>query len=106
MIRIVLLCAGALAMTGCATMSEEEDMPPPPVEQPEIIDRTGEEAGLCAAEDFQHLIGQRASEIHTGSLPHPYRIYGPNDAVTMDYRLDRMNIVTDADGLVIRVRCG
>ncbi|WP_312489188.1 I78 family peptidase inhibitor [Sphingomonas sp.] len=34
------------------------------------------------------------------------RVIAPGDAVTMDYRTDRLNIETDAAGRVTKVRCG
>lgn len=34
------------------------------------------------------------------------RVIAPGDAVTMDYRTDRLNIETDAAGRVVRIKCG
>ena len=34
------------------------------------------------------------------------RVIAPGDAVTMDYRPDRLNIETDAEGRVDRLKCG
>lgn len=34
------------------------------------------------------------------------RVIAPGDAVTMDYRPDRLNIETDAEGRVVRLKCG
>ncbi|WP_343525235.1 I78 family peptidase inhibitor [Sphingomonas sp.] len=34
------------------------------------------------------------------------RVIAPGMAVTMDYRVDRLNIETDAAGTITRIRCG
>lgn len=100
--RIIAICLAALFMTACQTMPDPTDSPAP--DYP-VVDRTGE-GRECAAEQYQVLIGQRVSEVHTDSLPSPRRIYAHGDPVTMDYRPDRLNIVTDGRGVVISVRCG
>lgn len=60
----------------------------------------------CAADEYSRLIGQSIEEIHTDSLPRPRRIYSERDMVTLDYRPERLNIVTDVDGIVVNVKCG
>jgi hypothetical protein len=82
-------------------------------DEPTIVDRTGDvtppdtiDVPTCAADQYQMLVGQLIGEVHTDSLPQPLRIYGPDQMVTMDYRPDRMNIVLDADDIVVEVRCG
>jgi hypothetical protein len=106
-LRLALAGAGLLLVAACASVSE-----PPMAEGPPIVDRTGEvptgdaEAPQCAAEAYQVLVGQPIGEIDTDSLPIPLRIYGPDQMITMDYRPDRMNIVLDADDIVVEVRCG
>jgi hypothetical protein len=34
------------------------------------------------------------------------RVIGPDTVVTMDYRIDRLNVEVDAEGRILRVRCG
>lgn len=105
--RLALAGAGMLLVAACASVSE-----PPMAEDPPIIDRTGDnvmsepDAPQCAAEAYQVLVGQPIGEIDTESLPVPLRIYGPDQMITMDHRPDRMNIVLDADDIVVEVRCG
>lgn len=60
----------------------------------------------CPARHFQLLVGQLRGEVDTSTLPVPYRMYGRGDAVTMDYRPDRMNIVIGDNDRVERVACG
>jgi len=100
--RLIAICLAALFVTACQTMPDQNDSDAP--DYP-VVDRTGE-GRECAAEQFQVLVGQRVSEVHTDSLPSPRRIYTHGDPVTMDYRPDRLNVVTDERGVVISVRCG
>jgi hypothetical protein len=60
---------------------------------------------LCKAAEYASLIGANAAAV---TLPAdlPHRIYKLGDPVTMDYRPDRLNIVTDADGVITEVKCG
>ncbi len=59
----------------------------------------------CGAEGYRNLIGTPVAAI---TLPRdlPYRIVGPEDAVTMDFLADRVNFHTDAEGVIVRVACG
>lgn len=59
----------------------------------------------CGAARMQYLIGQRvpASLATSG----PVRIFASDDAVTMDYNPERLNIELDpASRLIVSVRCG
>ncbi|KAA5805144.1 hypothetical protein F1654_03935 [Alkalicaulis satelles] len=102
MMRWLVICAAALSMTACQTMAENDDSAD--MGYP-VVDRTGEGRD-CAAPTYQTLIGQPISEVHTDSLPSPRRIYAEGDPVTMDHRPDRLNIITDRNGVVVAVRCG
>ena len=59
----------------------------------------------CQASEYQGLIGQNRSVAEAMSLPAATRIIGPNDAVTADYRPDRLNVEYDAQGLITRISC-
>lgn len=99
-----LALAGATFMTmGCATV------PPEPVEDP-IPVRGGEE-GSCDASRAQTLIGRPASselgaEAQRLTGGRGIRWIQPGQAVTMDYRADRINIELDASNRVSRITCG
>jgi hypothetical protein len=108
--RLAAATLFAVLATACTTIDEPVD-PNVSVEtapdgtEYRVIDRTGDAAN-CPAEAYQILVGQRASEIDRESLPVPHRMYGPGDAVTMDYRADRLNIVVGDEGAVTEVKCG
>ena len=59
----------------------------------------------CAAENYEALVGNELAAI---TLPDDllHRVIKPNDAVTMDYNPDRMNIHVDANGVITEVECG
>ncbi len=99
MMRAIAVAGTMLLMAGCATMAESE----PENDEPTVVDRSG---GECPAEHFQLLVGQLRGELDTSTLPVPYRIYGRGDAVTMDYRPNRLNVVIGDDDRVERVSCG
>ena len=111
----IRLLAGAVlfaaAATGCAAMpGPQTDLDATRETAPDgteynVVDRTGD-ASDCPAEAYQVLVGQQAGEIDRDSLPVPNRMYGPGDAVTMDYRPDRLNIVVRDEGTVVEVKCG
>lgn len=97
MIRHATVFAAFAMLAACATA-------PGDVQEDPVVDPSG--GRECPAEEFQMLVGQLRGEIDASTLPVPHRIYGRGDAVTMDYRSDRMNIVVGNDGRVERVSCG
>lgn len=59
----------------------------------------------CGAAALQHLRGQPVQD--APALPGmAVRIIGPDTAVTMDFRPDRLNIEHDHDRIITRVFCG
>lgn len=86
----------ALALAACA----QPDAVPP-----------GDEFMECDAAPVQRLIGQRyqeriGSEAMRGSKSRSLRVTRPGQAVTMDYRTDRLNIDLDERDVIRRVSCG
>lgn len=112
MIRITAFALGALLLAGCQTMagSQEEAYEPGVIageRGPQAGgDGNGDGSPSCAAAAYQVLVGQPISEVHADSLPSPHRIYARGDMVTMDYRPERLNVVTGDDGTVVEVKCG
>lgn len=65
----------------------------------------------CNAEAVQNVIGQaytdalgEAARQQSGSRS--LRVMHPGQAMTMDYRVDRLNLELDASGKVVSARCG
>lgn len=91
-----LLAAALLA--GCAS-SPEEEAP------------AAKGDGRCDAEPVQNLVDQRlttelAEKARVKSGAEYLRVTHPNQAVTMDYNPQRLNIDIDDDDSIIRVSCG
>lgn len=59
----------------------------------------------CGASRFQGLVGQPKAVLVPMQLPAGTRIIGPDQAVTMDLRPDRLNIETGRDDRISRIGC-
>jgi hypothetical protein len=89
--RTALLALAALALPGCMTNSASTGAaPPPPV--PEACDATAAQA----------YVGKPADAVAEQART----VLGPNQAATMDFRPDRLNLETDATGIILKARCG
>lgn len=87
----------ALSVGACATM------PPPPQGQPVT--------GACNAENARWAIGQGVTDevvnrVLRDSNSRDARVIEPGQAVTMDFRGDRVNIELNERGAITGVRCG
>lgn len=96
----------AAALSACAT--SEHKAP-----QADATGATGPsvEMGRCSSQAAQFAVGQQASQalleqarVKSGSLM--ARVLGPHDAVTMDYRSERLNLNADETGKIVRATCG
>ena len=87
-----LIAAIPLALSLAACQS-------PGTTPPETEDR-------CGAGSRQNLVGTQAADLDTSTLPEFSRIIHPRTPVTMDYRLERLNVHVDEDGKITRVVCG
>lgn len=90
-------CAAALALSACAPMPPSASMPSPGV--------------TCNADAAHWAIGQAASDesiarvqMDTGSRE--VRVIHPGQAVTMDYRHDRVSIHVNERNAITGVTCG
>ncbi len=96
---IYALFAAMMLLAGCCTSHHGAEATPPPVaEQPSSPD-------TCGVARFQSLIGTPADAIDRATLPPGTRILTPTSIVTRDFRQDRLNIMTGADGKVSSLRC-
>ena len=122
--RAALLAAAlAFGLAACsgpdsapATLPASTDAPadadatiPAPVDT--IAGEAEEPQMTCNADPVQSLVGEEASEAvvarataDSGSAS--VRVLGPGDAATMDFREDRLNILTDDAGVIEQLSCG
>ena len=92
----------ALAMTACSTT---------PTADAGAGDAPRPGSGKCSAEPVQWAVGQEGNQANMGRVWREsgaglIRPIGPNQAVTMDYREDRVNVLQDAAGRIERITCG
>ena len=91
------LVALTLLLPACVSTDPEPASAPP--------------AGQCSADSIQSLVGRAFSEplvtdAQKRSGARTTRVIRPGQAVTMDYREDRLNIALDAGDKVESLRCG
>ena len=86
-----------LALTATAVLAACEPMPvePLPVEAPDD----------CRASAYQGLVGQPVTVLAAMTFPIGTRQIGPDDAVTSDFRPDRLNIEYGRANRIERVSC-
>ena len=92
-IRVFGLAAIALLMSACATPA------------------TPPSASACNADAIRPYVGQVATpavveSARKASGAQLVRALKPNDAATMDYRVERMNIMLDDANKIVRATCG
>lgn len=88
-------------LAGCTTQGDTAPQSTP-------VAATGPDA--CGASKVANYIGaQRSDEvlakIKSASGAQSLRVVCPNDAMTMDFREDRLTITTDAAGRIQALRC-
>lgn len=84
----------AAGLAACTTM----ERPAPPTE-----------GGVCNADAAQPFVGQPASaaeQARAASGARTMRLIRPGQAVTMDYRPDRLNVELDASDSIVKLSCG
>jgi len=85
------------------SMSELPADPPRDAMPPVAEEDSGME---CDADAFAYLIGEPRETVEALDIPQPVRIIPEGAMVTMDFRPERINFDLNAEGRVIRVRCG
>lgn len=103
---ISALAFGALAACGQTTTTTVTEEPVAETPAPVATPATAEEAtaqDTCGASGYASMIGTNIAAV---TLPTTVRVIAPDTVVTMDFRADRVNIRTDAGGIITAVDCG
>lgn len=99
--RSAMLAAPLLLALAACQNEGPADLPPPP--QPLTED-------ACGASKLGRFLGAEANrvtrEIASIVGERNIRVIRPGDAVTMDYRPDRLNVELSEQGTITRLRCG
>lgn len=92
--RFVPFTFVVLAMVSCSQAEPENDA-------------AGAEPAECGAPDQQNLVGLRIEDLGDVTFPATVtRFINPGDAITQDFRPERLNIEFAEDGAISRVYCG
>lgn len=114
-----MMMAGAVLLGGCLSQAQHNveeaanAQTTPGIAQtvtpPEA--QNAEHAMKCDAEVVKDVVGKAYTEalgedarVQSGSRS--LRVMRPGQAMTMDYRIDRLNLELDASGKVTSARCG
>ena len=104
-----ITCLCFLALAACAappSIDDEAPIEPRPLPGPSESGGEGlADAELCDADDYRSLVGSPAADANLIVGPE-LRVFGVNDIITQDYLPQRTNVVSDTDGLILRVYCG
>lgn len=95
-LRPLLMLPALFALAACASQPQDEAVA---------------SGGTCNAEPAQSYIGKPADAANVqaafkASGAKSLRSLKPGEAMTMDYREDRVNILQDASGNIERISCG
>ncbi len=103
MSRVAIACCVLVALAGCAPQvaAPAAVAPAAGAETPGTRCDAGAAAALVGrAADASAAEAQRLSGART------VRRFASGDALTMDYRADRLNVETDARGTIVKLSCG
>lgn len=110
---LMMGCASLFTAGGCAATSADADGPatPPAMEGQPAMEGPPAMEGTCSNDPLQQFIGQKATaELGTRMLQvsgaRTLRWGGPNMAMTMDFRPDRLTVSYDYDMIIERASCG
>lgn len=78
-------------LSACATSNAPSELPP------------AFKTCTDAAAYYQDRVGEPLFHPPTFT---PHRVIPPNSAVTMDFNPERLNVLTDAKGVILDARCG
>lgn len=89
-----LIVPAALALAACQPSSAKNP----------AANRADRDA--CGASAYWDRVGKDHTQYDFSAPDRPVRILGPNTPMTMDYRIDRLNVDTDRKGKITRIWCG
>ncbi len=103
---LIAACAAALAACGDTTISSPA-AETPVAEAPAAMPANAAEAtaqDTCGHAQYSALVG---TNIAAATFPaeSDIRIIQPNTPVTQDFRADRLNVLTDANGVITSLEC-
>jgi len=121
-LTLLSIAALALALGACSTPGDDSaaqaqaaqagnDVVAPAPETTPGTD-TDKMAMQCNADAAQSFVGQQAGDDvvaqaqAAAGAKGAVRVIKPGQAVTMDFRADRLNVEVDEQGVIVRISCG
>lgn len=95
----VFAIAPFVFLAACEASLPKPDVPPRGPALPVVTDDT------CDANQYSSLIGQDATALERVLLLGEVRVIRPGQAVTMDFRPERINFVIGRDNRIESIRC-
>ena len=111
-VTMALLCVAAVALAACDQSSQDEAADNRTSPEAAAGEEAAAAAASCkaAADALAVWVGKPWADaeetVRAGEGVATIRVFGPGDAVTMDYRADRLNVELDDGGNVVRIFCG
>lgn len=84
--------------------SHHHNETPKPVPMPEI--KPNPALASCNSEGLGNLVGKNKSVLASMKFAGSVRLEEPGMMYTMDYRADRLRIITDEKGMITSLMCG
>lgn len=72
-------------------------------DEEEVVSKGSE---TCDPEAFAFLVGQDKSALEGVTTPEVVRVLAEDSAATLDFNQERLNVIHDADGKILKVTCG
>ncbi|PVA10414.1 hypothetical protein DC366_09280 [Pelagivirga sediminicola] len=89
-----LIAPAALALAGCQSANAKDP----------VVVRNDRDA--CGATAYSGRIGKDHRQYDFSAPNRPVRVLGPDSPMTMDHRLERLNVDIDTAGKITRIWCG
>ena len=61
---------------------------------------------ICDPATFEFLVGQDKSDLDGVTVPEMVRVMAENSPATMDFHENRLNVIHDWAGKILKVSCG
>lgn len=98
----------SLALLAAACTPPAETPPEEPVAETPAMPQTAAEAtaqDTCGARSYVSMIGSNIAAIQLPADSVTHRVIMPDTVVTQDFRADRINFITDAQGVITSIEC-
>lgn len=72
--------------------------------RPALAENLAKDLDRCHGQS--HWLGRPVDEARLQKATKVYRILGINDIATQDFNPDRLNVIIDSKGVIVRMYCG